>query len=191
MVELLLQHGEDPNQVINDHTVFEYCLKAYWTETDRALNDVEHYRRWASIITSMLQHGAKIPQRDPAKIPNLSPWEFKEIQKVQKNMHSLDILIQDLAAKAPPKAAALLRQAHLQQRKPLDQETLSSSGKSPTPKRSWDSFKEPGKSSAIYIDLLDDDDESDSLATPSARAQVLSNRGTTPAKRPQIEIHLT
>ncbi len=106
-------------------------------------------------------------------------------------MHSLDILIQDLAAKAPPKAAALLRQANLQQRKLPDQETLSGSGKSPTPKRSWESFKEPGNPSATYIDLLSDDDEDGLLAIPSARAQGLSNRGTTPAKRPRIEIDLT
>jgi hypothetical protein len=191
MIELLLQQGEDPNEVIGDHTVFEYCLKAYWTESDHTLNDVEHYQRWASIITSMLQHGAKIPRGDPAEIRNVYPWKFKENQKIQKNMHSLDILIQDLAAKAPPKAAALLRQAHLQQRKPQDQETLSSSSNLSTPKRSWDSLKEPGSPSATYIDLLDDDDGVDSLARPPARAQGLSNRGTTPAKRPRIEIDLT
>lgn len=93
MVELLLQHGEDPNQVIDHHTVFEYCLKAYRGESNRALKDVEHYQRWASIITSMLQHGAKIPRPHPAKIPNLSPLEFMENHKVQKNLHSLEVLI--------------------------------------------------------------------------------------------------
>jgi hypothetical protein len=42
-----------------------------------------------------------------------------------------------------------------------------------------------------YIDLLDEDDESDSLATPLARAQGFKNRRRSPAKQPHIEIDLT
>jgi hypothetical protein len=68
---------------------------------------------------------------------------------------------------------------------------LSSSGNSSAPERLWDGFKEDGKTTAINIDLFDDDDEIDSRAIPPARVQGLKNSGTLPAKRPRIEIDLT
>lgn len=144
MVELLLRHGENPNQDVGQHTVWEYSLKAYRTENARIANNVGRYQRWALILRSMLEYGAHITDT-VAKVdpPDLAHWKFKanettqefNTQGYERNFDSLEVLINNLVAKAPPDAGALLRHTYLQRKQPLLQTHSSSPGSSPTPRK--------------------------------------------------------
>jgi hypothetical protein len=198
MVEFLLRYGEDPNKAIDSHTVWEYYLKAYMTNRAPTFNRDEHYREWALILGSMLQYGAKIANRhdnyDPAEKnpPNLFPWEFKTFQVIGKPglrhdfvLRPLETLINDLATKAPPDAAALLRHSYLQRKQPPPPRS-SPAGSSTPRKRSWDSFKETRTpDSAVCIELFSDDDERIEFKSKPPREMEGSRiRGTSPTKQP-------
>jgi hypothetical protein len=125
VVDLLLQHGENPNRSVirGDYTVWMYFLKAYRVESTNGINNEEHFRRWALIFKSMLQYGAEITDRvlevDPPGIP---PWEFETPQEhcaSRAQTPSLEALIDELVAKAPPDVSVQLRWEY-QRRKPRE-----------------------------------------------------------------------
>ncbi|PMD49010.1 hypothetical protein L207DRAFT_522323 [Hyaloscypha variabilis F] len=202
MVELLLQHGERPNKVINRgrYTVWEYFLKTYVIETANLIRDDGHYERWALIFKSMLEHDADITdiimQADP---PDLHPWIFDADQDSTNDIsqrhayslrHSLKALIQDLAAKAPPDAAASLRMAY-QKRKPpsLLCSTPRPAGSSPSVKRPLHT-EEDGLdlTGTGYIENGDDSDELSGRSTSRSRECLKKHQGTSPGKRTRLDL---
>jgi hypothetical protein len=93
-----------------------YFLKAYRVESRNGINSEEHFRRWALIFKSMLHYGADITDNfgevDPPDIP---PWEFETpqehcVSRIQAS--SLEILMNEVVAKAPPDVSVPLRRVY-------------------------------------------------------------------------------
>jgi hypothetical protein len=197
IVEILLQRRQWPNEVVKNgcHTVWQYYLKAYRTESANVVNSDKHYERWALIIKSMLEHDADITDTvmevDP---PDLPPWIFETIQDSDNpatKRHSLEALINDLAAKTPPDTAALLRDAY-QRRKHLSAPggTPSPAGSSSPRKRPHETCREsitPTKAVRLKIDD-DGRDESSVRSTSRLRERLGEIKGASPGKRTRFDL---
>jgi hypothetical protein len=197
IVEILLQRRQWPNKVVKNgcHTVWQYYLKAYRTESANVVNSDKHCERWALIIKSMLEHDADITDTvmevDP---PDLTPWIFETIQDSDNpatKRHSLEALINDLAAKTPPDTAALLRDAY-QRRKHLSapRGTPSPASSSSPRKRPHETCKESiTPTGAVCIEIDDDDGDESSIRSASRSRERLGEiKGTSPGKRTRFDL---
>ncbi|KAE9376438.1 hypothetical protein N431DRAFT_367489 [Stipitochalara longipes BDJ] len=201
MIDLLLRCGEDPNTVLDSCTVWEYCLHAYRTDPAPTFNKDVHYRKWTRILGSMLHHGAAInPATDALDLPHfLYPWKFEETQDMIKygthqKPQSLEALINDLATKAPPDAAALLRQIYAQRKcDSASKSSASGFSSSTTRKRPRDNFKETrAPDGAVCIELFDDsDDDAKLIARPGPKIESPEIAAPSSTKRLRVEIDLT
>jgi hypothetical protein len=198
MVQLLLEHGENPNKVVTHgcHTVWQYLLKAYRTESANMLNSDEHYERWALIFKSMLEHDADINDTIvEVELPDLPPWQFESIEESNDpatKPHSLEVLIMDLAAKAPPKVGRSLRAAYQKRKHPfLTTSTPSPAGSSSSRKRPLETPMGVRTSNGDLCIEIDDDDDSGNTSSGSASTSeecLGIGRTPSPVKRARFEL---
>jgi hypothetical protein len=143
----------------------------------------------------MLEHDADITDTvmevDP---PDLTPWIFETIQDSDNpatKRHSLEALINDLAAKTPPDTAALLRDAY-QRRKHLSAPRGTPSPASPSSpgKRPHETCKESvTPTGEVCIEIDDDDrDESSIRSASRSRERLGEIKDTSPGKRTRFDL---